>query len=160
MQSRELRAAALDELHAIRESAGTIQPPQVVERARDTGSALHAYFEWDDGAAAESYRLQQARGLIRSYTVAVRIRGEDKPQAVRAFVSLSTDRKRGHGYRALVEVIEDESQYRQLLHDAMAEMTAFRRKYALLSELDVVLQAIDKVVARAPMSSLSRAEAL
>lgn len=45
---------------------GELTPRDVVDDARNPNSPLHSYFEWDDGAAAEAYRLKQARGLIKA----------------------------------------------------------------------------------------------
>jgi hypothetical protein len=51
-----------------------ITAENVVRKARDDGSALHNCFEWDDSAAAEEYRLVQAREIMRSLVVII-----DKP---------------------------------------------------------------------------------
>jgi hypothetical protein len=48
------------------ERRGLLQPFDVVEAARDPGSPLHDSFEWNDSVAAERYRLEQARRLIRT----------------------------------------------------------------------------------------------
>jgi hypothetical protein len=53
------------ELLRIREAGGVLTPPAVVEAARPPEAPLHRAFEWDDGRAAEQYRLTQARRLIR-----------------------------------------------------------------------------------------------
>src|SRR5690554_5358089 len=67
-----------DQLELLRQQRqGELTPKDVVDDARHDNSPLHAYFEWDDGEAAESYRLSQARGLIRA-VVAVYV-SEDKP---------------------------------------------------------------------------------
>lgn len=59
--------AALAEL----ENGGRLTATDVVEAARIETSPLHRYFEWDDDAAAEAYRIEQARRLIRSVKVIV-----------------------------------------------------------------------------------------
>lgn len=41
----------------------------VVEAARPEDSPIHAQFEWDDSAAAEQFRIAQARRLVRSIEV-------------------------------------------------------------------------------------------
>ena len=43
---------------------GKITPEEVLEIARNKDSELHKCFEWDDGVAAEKYRLTQARGIL------------------------------------------------------------------------------------------------
>lgn len=54
---------------------GTKEPPKlsaVVDAARPRGSSLHRFFEWDDGKAAQKFRIEQARWLVRSVRVVVR----------------------------------------------------------------------------------------
>jgi hypothetical protein len=63
------------------ETEGRLTASNVVETARDETSPLHSHFEWDDSAAAEEHRKEQARRLIRS----VKIRVETNQQiAIRA----------------------------------------------------------------------------
>lgn len=50
---------------------GRLTPAAVVKDARSKKSPLHSFFEWDDSEAAHQYRLNQARGLIRSVRVPV-----------------------------------------------------------------------------------------
>jgi hypothetical protein len=57
------------ELLAIRDANGRLTAPLVVEAARPEDAPLHSQFEWDDGVAAEKYRLTQARHLITSVKV-------------------------------------------------------------------------------------------
>lgn len=69
----ELPELLIGELEVIRERDGLITPPAVVESARPDSSPLHHHFEWDDTEAAHSFRLSQARGLIRRFEVEVTI---------------------------------------------------------------------------------------
>lgn len=59
------------------ETIGDITPEAVVDLAKNKESVLHDYFEWNNKKAAESYRLQQASGLLRRIDVVV-IKGEEK----------------------------------------------------------------------------------
>ncbi len=52
---------------------GRIDPHAVVAAARDPVSVLHPLFVWDDTKAAELYRLDQARTIIRRVTVIVEV---------------------------------------------------------------------------------------
>jgi len=60
-----------DELTVIADDRGYLTPRAVVEAARPETSRLHPFFEWNDEAAAEEYRLAQARHLVRSVQVRV-----------------------------------------------------------------------------------------
>ena len=122
---------------------GKVQPQQVVEFAKDESTALHNAFEWDDSEAAEKYRLHQARHLLRVHVRMVLPNG--KPENVRAFVSLSDDRKSREGYRPLVNVLGDEQMRRALVIDAISELRAFERKYKHLDELANIFAAVREV---------------
>lgn len=122
---------------------GIILPKQVVEAARSIKSPLHSYFEWDDDKAAESYRIWQARQLLR---VCVEYIKESK-HPVEVFVSLTTDRRQG-GYRIQTEVLSNSEMRRQLLADALSELELFRHKYFRLKELADVFKSIRRVLKR------------
>ncbi|RRU74158.1 hypothetical protein [Stenotrophomonas maltophilia] len=122
-------------------TAGVIRPADVVSRAADPESAMHSWFEWDDGEAAQAYRLQQARQLLRVF---VTVQAKDS-SPVRAFVSLGSDRYGEGGYRALAEVLSDEQMRAQLLADAIKELRTSEKKYRQLQELSGVWSALDDV---------------
>lgn len=149
---------ATAELHRLQKQApsGLLRPEAVVEHAADESSALHRYFTWDDGEAAQAYRLLQARQLIR---VAVTVL-ESTSDRVRAFVSLTSDRKVDGGYRAMVDVLDDPTLLDQMLADAKAELSAFTRKYRMLreaGELSGVFEAITSAeVVEAPAKRRNR----
>jgi hypothetical protein len=62
--------AIKEELEAIM-VGGVLSPADVIDAARNPNSAMHSQFEWDDSEAAQAYRLQQARALIRRVKVNV-----------------------------------------------------------------------------------------
>lgn len=57
---------AIQRMEEIERRDGTLRPSAVVTDAEDSDSPLHEYFEWDSEKAAMSWRLNQARDLIRS----------------------------------------------------------------------------------------------
>lgn len=66
-EAHEQKQHAIAQLNRmVKHNHGKITPKMVVDAARDDDSALHNYFEWDDGVAAENYRMMQARTLLRS----------------------------------------------------------------------------------------------
>jgi hypothetical protein len=123
--------------------AGVLTPEAVVETARDPKNPLHSEFEWDDTKAAEQYRLDQARELIRVAVTVVPHTGEP----VRTFVSLVEDRRDGHegGYRKMISVMATGSGRAAVLETALWELDAFRRKYAHLKELCKVFDEFEKL---------------
>ena len=98
--SRELKAQAAAELAELERAEGRLMRASIVAKAKDKASALHQYFEWDKTKAAQSHWLQTAGEIIRAYKVWVTVSGSEQPLQVRAFVSLSTDRVNGGGYRS------------------------------------------------------------
>lgn len=132
----------VQELEQIRlRNNGFLRPQDVVEFARDPNTALHSHFTWDDSEAADKYRLAQARVVIRIAVVV----NSDNSENVRAYVSLSDERYEGVGYRAIVEVLDDEILKEKLLQTAMKEMDSFRRKYNRLRDIASVAPVLDAI---------------
>jgi hypothetical protein len=67
---------------------GLLKPSYVVKAAADKDSRLHQYFEWDDVKAAHSYRVSQARAIIRSVIIT---RDDEDTPPIRAFVSIANN---------------------------------------------------------------------
>lgn len=77
------------ELERLAGERGDARYAAVVEQARSPESAMHAYFEWDNTAAAEAHRIDSARYLVRSIVpIVVNPQTEDEYTAqTRVFVS-------------------------------------------------------------------------
>lgn len=119
---------------------GRLMPRDVVKEARKPESPLHKSFEWDDSTAAEQWRIEQARRLIQvSVTV---LDGSKEP--VRAFISLTTDRKDGGGYLLVEKVLSSKKQTEQMLKDAATELEIFTEKFNTIQELSEVNTAAKK----------------
>ena len=58
-----------EELERIRELHGELTSQRIVEEAQSSSSPIHPLFEWDDSSAAHSFRLIQARNLVRAIVV-------------------------------------------------------------------------------------------
>jgi hypothetical protein len=134
------------ELTALAVARGQLTPRIVLEHARSPDSPLHSHFEWDDGEAAEKFRLLQASFLIRQVRVKVIAPDGEKTAMVRAFVSLPSDRVSGSGYRHVEAVLSTPDHRSEMLACAAAELETFRRKYKLLSELSDVFESIDRTL--------------
>lgn len=102
-----------NELERIRAVKGSLVPTDVVNEARPEDAPLHPAFEWDDGVAAEQFRQQQARQLIR----AVCVKSEDGENLDPVYVHVRTDD--GGAYQD-VEVVAKEP---DLLASAIEELT-------------------------------------
>lgn len=130
------------ELEAIAAQCGGVLPARaVVDFARNPDTALHQRFTWDDGEAAEKWRLQEARHIIASVKI------EPRPDVtVRAWCSLPDDRIGDEPvYRPVVKVLSNADLRAQLLKSVVDELGRFKAKHKNLSELASVWKAIDEV---------------
>lgn len=119
--------------------SGQLTPKTVLEDARNKDSVLHRCFEWNDGKAAEEFRILQARDLIRSVYVQV----GDAPQYA-AWVSVEKGNRRV--YMSLPAVLDDTQLREGLLAEAMDYITSFQQRFDTLEELRPIFQAMDRVV--------------
>ena len=143
---RDINQKRLQELENIKAAhGGILKPEAVVEYARDPNTALHSVFDWDDGSAADKYRLIQARSIIR--VMVAPVEGMEEP--VRVNVSIMEDRRQpGGGYRSLEQAMADPDTRRAVLRTAMIELTAFRKRYKALNELADVFASIEEAEGR------------
>lgn len=128
----ELAAKVCDEL----EEKGTFSAETLVDVSRDENAPLHDMFEWNDTIAAEKYRIEQAKKIIRSIVVVY----DDKPITHKAYSSTGPK-----AYMSTAKAVKESRTREILLNAAKAELLAFKRKYQTLTELAEVFAAIDKV---------------
>lgn len=135
-----VKAQAVGEhIEQLENQFGKVTPKIVLDSARAENSLLHPCFEWDDAAAAEKYREDQAGRILRN--LVVKIESEEQPTNVRAFVSIKAQSTLS--YLSITKVLQNDSLRDQMLEDARCELKAFRDKYATLSELSNVFAVID-----------------
>lgn len=113
----------------------------LLDANRPKDAPLHREFEWDDAAAAEAYRLDQARYILRSLVI---VPSEDKPkETVRAIFTIGEGR-----YESIRTILATPEKKSALLVVALRELEAFKRKYATLEELALVFNAIKETERR------------
>lgn len=134
------KADAQKVCNELREIGEEFTPEEIVEAAEDESKELHKCFEWDDKKAAYGYRLNQAR-ILTSQIVFKREVVEDnmKPVPVRVFNKTDSS----GGYKIPERTFKVQSEYEALLQRALAELHAFKVKYAALQELSYILELID-----------------
>lgn len=117
----------------------SITPEQVLEKARnDKNSELHKCFEWNDGIAAEKYRLIQARKIIINLAYVPK---EKTDEPVRCF-QITREKS---VYMPTKQFLVNNDEYQDLLKRAKVELESFKRRYATLSELETVFEAIENI---------------
>lgn len=132
-------------LERLRKRYEVVTPKAVVEDARSASSPLHSFFEWNNGKAAEKYRLEQARHLIRSVVVTYETPpGHKKIKPIRAYVTIK-DEDNNQPYRPIHEVLSDAAMHEQLMARALAEANSWHKRYKDLAEFAEVFAALTKV---------------
>ena len=124
-----------EELRAIGDE---FSPAQVVDAARDESTELHKCFEWNDGRAAELYRLQQARKVVQALVIEEQAKPKERPE-IRVFYKPEKER----GYMETKRIVRDEDAYANLLAQARQELRIFKAKYNCLVELQEIMELID-----------------
>lgn len=138
----------MTQLEALKEIAkrdgGLLRPQAVVDAARPKDSPLHGAFEWNNGRAAEKYRLIQAQYLIRSFRVTIEDNGAKYETPV--FVGVSTDRTAGKAenpYRLVEDVAKDADLQAVAENDALEQLRGIKARYEHLKRLGDIWAAID-----------------
>lgn len=142
-------AAVEQELERLRGPDGILRLEDVVAAAADESSPLHSHFEWDNTKAAHRYRLSQARALIRSVQIPLRI--SDIVFEAPAFVPASIA---GGGYRRLDQVPPGSPEARSVVVDELSRVAALLgrvRKVAAVLELE---DEVDTLLAAATALSI------
>lgn len=114
-----------------------VRPQDIVNYARNPDTELHKCFEWDDTRAAEEYRLAQARQVTRHLVIREREVPTERPQIKFFAKPRNTD-----GYKPVEKILRNPNEYNAMLTRAWAELHAFKRKYAMLEELQDIFELI------------------
>jgi len=130
-------AAELDRLASLSPD-GSLEAALVLDAARPPESVLHGEFTWDDTEAAEAYRLDQARGIIRRYKIRVTYQaasGEERDMLVRGFTAAATAGEPGRAPGTYLPTAGLSGQSRNLLLQRMQrEVRSLRVRYGHLQE--------------------------
>lgn len=111
----------------------------IVREARKRASPLHKLFEWDDSAAAEQFRLVQARVMISSLRVEI----VDVAGKVNHVVAFIGDADRTGDLGPVLEADADALSSAEA--HCLRQMLAFKAKWRGLQFAAAVLTAIDGV---------------
>lgn len=131
-----------EELTRIRQQRGALRAPEVVDEARKSGNPLHRYFEWDNRAAADKYREEQARHLIASVVV-IQTAEHGEVNPIRAFVKISTEQI--DSYEPIATVMGDAGLRERVIREVIEDISDMRRKLVTFETFKDVLEALDTV---------------
>lgn len=147
------------ELKRIETERGLVTADAVVDAARPAGAPLHRFFEWDDSEAAEQWRCQQARVLIRAIVVTTETIAYpafvNLPRRIIAEVAPAEEGSHLNPYLSTDLVMANEEQAKAVMEQARRDLLAFRRRYGQLAAVheefretyQPVLDVIEKVTA-------------
>ena len=126
-----------EEIMQICDDLESASPQDILEKARDETTELHKCFTWDDGVAAEKWRVHEARVITRQLVIREQEVPKDRPE-VRLFYKTDNE----SGYKPTELIIQKEDEYKELLKRAYDELRAFKQKYSMLKELKEVFELI------------------
>lgn len=134
---------------------GVLTPDMVIADARHDGSPLHAHFEWDDNKAAQAWRLEQARTLIRSVMLVVTT--ETSTLSVVAYVRHPDMASDEQGYTSTARIRTDKDRAHEVLTDEFSRAAAALRRarelaivFGLQKDVDIVARKVEKLAKRIP----------
>lgn len=114
---------------------------EMVDFARNNpNSELHKLFEWNDTVAAEAYRNQQARDVIRFLKITV-VNDETQkkePTLIRYFVSTG---KHDGSYKKTEIVFKNATEADRVLENMKRDAEIFINRYKIYSDLNPSLSA-------------------
>lgn len=124
---------------------GQVTKEALLDEARPEESPMHPAFEWNDGIAAEKYRLVQARHIINELVVTIERSGDNDHKNAPAFVNVVLGKENNAKYRSIETAINDDEMRKAVLKNALVELKQFEKKYRLYNELSKVFVAIHEI---------------
>lgn len=113
-------------------------PAKLAQDARSRKHPFHKCLEWDDGKAAEQYRISQVRLIIRSLRTRIKTTDGEKA-AIRAFSNIF----HGSGmYYFTPDVLKDKELRKKLLEQAKRDAKKFANKYRGLVGIGSIVKAM------------------
>lgn len=119
------------------DDAGMLTAKNLVDVSRPETAPLHDEFEWNDSVAAEKYREDQARYVIRSLRVVI---DETKPPE-RVYCNLEITKPE---YTSIEKALRFADTTEMLLRNCRRDAEAFLAKYRHISELAAAVVQLDK----------------
>lgn len=127
--------AKAQEVGEFLETLGEFTPTDVVNAARSESSPLHDQFTWNDVEAAEKYRVVEARHLVNTITVVIKV--GNKETETKAFHSITvqdSNEKIEHRYATVKVVAKNEAMREQVIANALRELQSWQARYDQYSE--------------------------
>ena len=108
---------------------GELTNKEVLEYAEShRNTELAQCFEWDDSIAGKKFRLQQASNILCSISIVI----DDSKEPIektRVYVSTRKKEDEKRTFKKLVDVLEDDEEYKALVEKARNELNNCQDKY-------------------------------
>jgi hypothetical protein len=124
----------------IYERNGELHPELVVEESTPEDAPLHDRFEWDDGLAAQAYRLGQASDMIRSVKIRFSHDQRGNARKVNQWLSIEPEDGTRRTYRPVEELVMEDIPYEIKLREFKREWKRFEARYGDLKEFGQIVR--------------------
>lgn len=145
---------------ALSDRTGVLTPDAIVAAARPKDSVLHSLFTWNNRAAADAHRLNEARQLIRAVTVEIRV---EKVTVQAPYFVRDPTLAPSQGYRSLGRLRNDADLAREAViaemkraSGALARARAIAAALGMDDAINEVEAQIDFLIGRATSAGISR----
>lgn len=136
-----------EELVAIHKERGSVDVDSVIERASEPENRLHAYFEWDDGIAADKYRRAQAYAMIMTCKMIAYLKEEKPPIEVKGTqVRKLISSYRGEGFNLRPEALKDKDKKKAFIAKKIGQLRSWVNSTVDIPELSTVREAISTMI--------------
>lgn len=132
------------------EHGGELTAGMVVEASKPKSSPLHAAFEWNNKAAAEKWREQQARVMISSIEVVYEGNPRDSVKQYEIAIKRESNEagttKSRRVYQSLDDLLSDPQERQRLVNRCIQDLVRIRNRYIAIQELAVLFAPLDEFV--------------
>lgn len=127
---------------------GKLTAARLLKEARSKASPIHdVLYKWNDARAAQEYRLELARHLLRSIVYVVVVpKVSPQPIEVRYFHNLPRGifDDKADGYYTADRVMAHRPARDAVISEALRELEGWKLRYAVYSELSEIFAAIER----------------
>lgn len=139
LEKREKRKLVIDNaLEAMLKGKKNLTAKQIVEKARDPKHPLHPFFEWDDGIAAEKFRIAQAYAMILASRFTAQIVTPDNSH-MKVLKSVSVRRLvnsfKGEGFKLRTDALKNNEDRAAIVEKKKAVLKAWCESVIDIEEL-------------------------
>nr|DAG73475.1 MAG TPA: hypothetical protein [Caudoviricetes sp.] len=129
-----------DEIMEICNELESATPQQILEKARDSNTELHKCFTWDNTEAAEKWRVQEARSVVRNLKI-IEVKPDKEPEPTTIRVFYKTDSS--SGYKPTKLILKKPDEYKALVERCRSELLAIKQKFNSISEYEEIWEMIN-----------------